>query len=76
VISFANIESGWEQMIKVDFPFSIVLVGLSFRSDRPLLWFGVLGSLWWFFLAWFFWFALREYSLLETQKADKIEPRS
>ena len=60
-------------MIKVDFPFSIVLVGLTYSSDRPLVWFGVLGSLWWFFLPWLFWFVLREYELLETQKSAKTE---
>src|ERR1700749_461681 len=42
VISIANIESGWKQMIKIDFPFSVVLVGLVYAKDWPLLWFGVL----------------------------------
>ena len=60
-IAVANIESGWEQMIEIDFPFSIVLVGLVYLKDWPLLWFGVLGSLWWFFLPWFFWYILTHY---------------
>ena len=61
LISIANVQSGWEQMIKIDFPFSIVLGGLVFAKDRPLLWFGVLGSLWWFLVPWFFWYILTNY---------------
>lgn len=73
MISFANIESGLEQLIKVDFPFSLLLGALAWESKYPLLWFGVLGSLWWFFLPWLFWFVLREYELLETQKSAETE---
>jgi hypothetical protein len=47
----AQVEAGWERLIIADFPFSMfVLVPLCFRTDQPLLWFGSLGSLWWYFL--------------------------
>jgi hypothetical protein len=61
VIAIAKIESGWEQMIKIDFPFSLLLVALIYAKDHALLWFGVLGTLWWFFLPWFFWYVLTHY---------------
>jgi len=49
-ISLGNLTTGWEQMIKVDFPISLLLVGLTWRLDHPLLWFGTLGTLWWWLL--------------------------
>jgi hypothetical protein len=53
-----HIDSGWQKLIIVDFPFSIVIVGLLFRSDNPLLAFGVLGTFWWYglslFIRWLF----------------------
>ena len=52
VIAIAKLESGWEQMIKIDFPFSVLLVALGWRLGHPFLWFGVLGTLWWYFLSW------------------------
>lgn len=58
IIAFKGIQRGWERLVIIDFPFSILMVGLSFRSDRPLLWFGLLGSLWWLFLSWLVWFLL------------------
>jgi hypothetical protein len=54
-IQVEKVETGWEQLIKIDFPFSVFLVALTFRSDRPLLWFGTLGTLWWYFLSWAGW---------------------
>jgi hypothetical protein len=50
-IAAARIDSGWEQLIKIDFPFSLALVVLTWRSDQPLLWFGILGTAWWYFLS-------------------------
>jgi hypothetical protein len=67
VISITRIESGWEQMIKIDFPFSLLLGALTYIKDYPLLWFGVLGTLWWFFLPWFFWYVLTHYPFRESQ---------
>jgi hypothetical protein len=58
VVSAARIESGWEQMIKVDFPFSILLAALTWRLEHPLLWFGLLGTLWWYLLSWVAWLVL------------------
>jgi hypothetical protein len=50
-IQVAGVISGWEHLITIDFPFSIILVGLTWRFDHPLLWFGVLGTLWWYLLS-------------------------
>ena len=38
-------------MIKVDFPFSALLIIFDWRYDYPLLWFGVFGTLWWYLLS-------------------------
>jgi hypothetical protein len=46
-----QIEIGWQKLIIVDFPFSLMLVALLFRDDNPLLYFGVLGTLWWYVLS-------------------------
>lgn len=73
VIAIAKIESGWVQMIKIDFPFSLVLIGLTYAKDFPLLWFGVLGTLWWFFLPWFFWYVLTNYPSANP-KAGETQP--
>lgn len=73
VIAIAKIESGWEQMIKIDFPFSLLLVALMYAKDHPLLWFGVLGTLWWFFLPWFFWYVLTNYPS-RTPRARESQP--
>lgn len=58
VIAVGQIEKGWEEMILIDFPFSVFLVALVWRLDYPLLWFGVLGTLWWYVLSWVAWFIL------------------
>ena len=50
-IWLGNIDSGWQKLIVIDFPFSIVLVGLMFRGDNPLPIFGILGTLWWYVLS-------------------------
>jgi hypothetical protein len=57
-IALANIESGWEHMIKVDFPFSILLTALTWRLEHPIVWFGILGTFWWYALSWMFWVVL------------------
>jgi hypothetical protein len=46
-----RIDSGWQKLIILDFPFSILLVALVFRDDKPLLYFGTLGTLWWYALS-------------------------
>ena len=40
----------WMPIVTVDFPVSILLFALVWRFGHPLLWFGVLGTLWWIFL--------------------------
>ena len=46
-----HVDNGWEKLIIVDFPFSIVFAGLMFRGINPLLSFGILGTLWWYVLS-------------------------
>jgi hypothetical protein len=54
-ITFAGLESGLHYLIPIDFPVSIVGVAMMFRYGNhqiyyhPLLWFGTLGTLWWYF---------------------------
>lgn len=46
-------ESGWEYIGLVDYPVSIVAVGLAWRYNWPLfLLFVTIGTLWWYFLSW------------------------
>jgi hypothetical protein len=52
IIALAHLVSGVHYLIYVDFPFSLLLVGLGWRNDNFLLWFASLGTLWWFFLSW------------------------
>ena len=51
VIWLGNITSGWQTLIVADFPFSLLLVGLLYRNDNPLIIFGLLGTLWWYVLS-------------------------
>jgi hypothetical protein len=50
-IALAKIASGVHYLIYVDFPFSLVLVGLGWRNDNFLLWFATLGTVWWYLLS-------------------------
>jgi hypothetical protein len=45
-------DTAWQKMLLVDFPFSIISIGLMFRGkvSNPLISIGVLGTLWWFFV--------------------------
>jgi hypothetical protein len=55
VIELAKIERGWEQLIWIDFPVSFVAVAMSWRNDQPLLWFGIVGTMWWYLVSWTAW---------------------
>lgn len=46
-----HVDTGWQKLLIADFPFSVILAGLMFRNVDPLLSFGVLGTLWWWFLS-------------------------
>jgi hypothetical protein len=50
-IALANINSGVHYLIYVDFPLSLLVVMLGWRNDIFLLWFAVLGTLWWYLLS-------------------------
>ena len=40
-----------QPLILLDFPLSVVLLGLGWNSQHLFLWFGILGTIWWFLLA-------------------------
>ena len=48
-IEFARL--WWGPIIIVDFPFSLLLVALTWRFVYPMFWFGTLGTLWWCLLS-------------------------
>ena len=50
-IWFGHINAGWQYLLMIDFPFSVVLAGLMFRDVNQLLSFGILGTLWWYVLS-------------------------
>jgi hypothetical protein len=52
IIALGHWVSGVHYLIYVDFPFSLLLVGLGWRNDNFLVWFASLGTLWWFCLSW------------------------
>jgi hypothetical protein len=50
-IWIGHIDSGWQKLLIIDFPFSVVLAALMFRDVNQLLSFGILGTLWWYVLS-------------------------
>jgi len=40
-----------EYMIVIDFPISILFVGLTYAGINPLITFGIVGTLWWYLLS-------------------------
>jgi hypothetical protein len=50
IIALARIESGIEYMIYVDFPVSVLWLGLGWSHD-VLLWCTILGTLWWYLIS-------------------------
>jgi hypothetical protein len=78
-ITFAGLESGWHYLIPIDFPVSIVAVAMMFRYDNhqiwfhPLLWFGTLGTLWWYFLSRVAEYAFNKFTL-HNAKREKASP--
>jgi len=48
---FGHIGKGWYYLIVADFPFSLVMSGLMFAGVNQLINFGILGTLWWYFLS-------------------------
>lgn len=47
-IWFGHLNAGWQYLLIIDFPFSVVLAGLMFRDVNQLLNFGILGTFWWY----------------------------
>ena len=58
---------GWHTLVVADFPVSLFAFGLAFRDDRPLLWFGLLGTLWWALLSFGAWMLWRRHRRLVGQ---------
>jgi hypothetical protein len=56
-VTVKNIASGWQYLILIDLPVSMVGVVVMFRCDNdqtwchPLIWIGTLGTLWWYLLS-------------------------
>lgn len=50
--------AGWIWMWYLDLPVSILSFLLMFRDVHPLICFGILGTLWWYFLSYKAWAAL------------------
>lgn len=50
-IVLANVDRGWEYLGLIDFPASVLALAIAFNFDHPLLLFGVIGTLWWYFLS-------------------------
>jgi hypothetical protein len=55
VITVSGRLTAWQHLIPIDFPVSIVAMSFVWRYEdpsqvwyHPLLWFGVLGTLWWY----------------------------
>jgi hypothetical protein len=71
LITVEGSELGWQYLMVVDFPVSVVAVAMMFRDNNhqiwfhPLLWFGTLGTLWWYFL-----------SKLTEHLFDRLKPES
>jgi len=51
VIGLMNLESGAEYIGHADLPFTILIAPLVFWSSHPIVWFAILGTLWWYFVS-------------------------
>jgi hypothetical protein len=47
----ARIESGWQFMLMIDAPASVLIVALIYNFNHPLILFGVVGTTWWYLLS-------------------------
>ena len=50
-IWIARSQVGLDYLFFIDFPVSGLLFGMSYIIDRPILLYGVFGTLWWFLLS-------------------------
>jgi len=46
-----HVDAGWQYLLMADFPFSGIMAGLMFRGVNDLIVFGILGTLWWYFVS-------------------------
>jgi hypothetical protein len=44
-IALAGLQSAWQYLMIADIPVSVIIVAMSYNFDRPLLLFGILGTL-------------------------------
>lgn len=50
-IAITNADLGWQYMIVIDTPASVLVIALLYRFDHPLILFGLIGTLWWYLLS-------------------------
>ena len=70
--SFPRMENV-EPLLLVDLPFSIILVVIGWNSPNLLIWFGLLGTLWWYLLVLFAGIMLRRFSVVELLPSKNRE---
>jgi hypothetical protein len=51
VMDLGQVSKGWEYLGVIDFPASVLVGAIGYNFDHPLVLFGVLGTLWWYFLS-------------------------
>jgi hypothetical protein len=51
IIAIARLESGWEYMMIVDLPASVLIMAEAYNFDHPFILFGIFGTLWWYLLS-------------------------
>jgi hypothetical protein len=51
VIAAAHLDSAWGYMLWIDAPASAFILALAYNHDRPLILFGIIGTLWWYLLS-------------------------
>jgi hypothetical protein len=56
-IEALEVDGGWIFLAWIDFPIGLFLFGEVFQAGRPLFWFGIFGTLWWYLVSWAVWAA-------------------
>jgi len=42
---------GWGYLLMIDIPMSVIIGAIAYSFQHPLILFGTLGTLWWYFLS-------------------------
>jgi hypothetical protein len=51
VIGLARWDAAWGYLFFIDLPFSVVILAIAYNFQHPLVLFGILGTLWWYFVS-------------------------